>query len=33
MRPGSNAELQLVDERIVGSKARSLDFAQALRRR
>lgn len=29
MRPGSNAELQLVDERIVGSKPRSLDFAQS----
>jgi zinc-binding alcohol dehydrogenase family protein len=29
LRPGSNAELQLVDERIVGRKPRSLDFAQA----
>ena len=28
-RPGSNSELQLVDERIVGSKPGSLDFAQA----
>ncbi|WP_444437521.1 zinc-binding alcohol dehydrogenase family protein [Pseudomonas sp. A6] len=28
-RPGSNAELQLVDERIVGAKPASLDFAQA----
>lgn len=28
-RPGSNAEFQLVDERIVGSKPKSLDFAQA----
>ncbi|WP_027134515.1 zinc-binding alcohol dehydrogenase family protein [Geminicoccus roseus] len=28
-RPGSNAEFQLVDERIVGRKPRSLDFAQA----
>jgi NADPH2:quinone reductase len=28
-RPGSNSELQLVDERIVGSKPRSMDFAQA----
>jgi NADPH2:quinone reductase len=28
-RPGSNCELQLVDERIVGSKPRSMDFAQA----
>lgn len=28
-RPGSNAELQLVDERIVGRKPKSLDFAQA----
>ena len=28
-RPGSNAELQLVDERIVGRKPASLDFAQA----
>ncbi|HYD57941.1 MAG TPA: zinc-binding alcohol dehydrogenase family protein [Burkholderiales bacterium] len=29
LRPGSNAELQLVDERITGSKPGSLDFAQA----
>ena len=29
MRPGSNAELQLVDERSVGRKPGSLDFAQA----
>ncbi|HYC96759.1 zinc-binding alcohol dehydrogenase family protein [Brevundimonas sp.] len=28
-RPGSNAERQAVDERIVGPKPRSLDFAQA----
>lgn len=28
-RPGSNAQLQLVDERIVGRKPASLDFAQA----
>lgn len=28
-RPGSNAELQLVDERLVGLKPRSLDFEQA----
>lgn len=28
-RPGSNSELQLVDERIVGPKPRSLDFGQA----
>ena len=28
-RPGSNSELQLVDERIVGRKPKSLDFAQA----
>jgi zinc-binding alcohol dehydrogenase family protein len=28
-RPGTNAELHLVDERIVGSKPRSLDFAEA----
>lgn len=28
-RPGSNSEFQLVDERIVGKKPRSLDFAQA----
>lgn len=28
-RPGSNAELQLVDERIVGHKPRSLSFAEA----
>ncbi len=28
-RPGSNAELQLVDERIVGLKPRSLSFAEA----
>jgi zinc-binding alcohol dehydrogenase family protein len=28
-RPGSNAELQLVDERIVGAKPRSLDWADA----
>jgi NADPH:quinone reductase len=29
LRPGSNAQLQLVDERIVGRKPHSLDFAQA----
>ena len=29
LRPGSNAELQLVDSRIVGRKPRSLDFAAA----
>jgi zinc-binding alcohol dehydrogenase family protein len=29
IRPGSNAELQLVDERIVGRKPTSLDFAAA----
>lgn len=29
IRPGSNAELQLVDERIVGRKPKSLDFAAA----
>lgn len=29
MRPGSNAELQLVDERIVGRKPKSLDFTEA----
>jgi len=29
MRPGSNAEFQAVDERIVGKKPRSLDFAEA----
>lgn len=29
LRPGSNAEYQLVDERIVGSKPRSLDNAHA----
>jgi zinc-binding alcohol dehydrogenase family protein len=29
LRPGTNAELHLVDERIVGHKPRSLDFAQA----
>ncbi len=29
VRPGTNAELHLVDERIVGRKPRSLDFAQA----
>lgn len=29
MRPGTNAELHLVDERIVGRKPASLDFAQA----
>jgi hypothetical protein len=29
VRPGTNAELHLVDERIVGSKPRSLSFAQA----
>lgn len=28
-RPGSNAELQLVDERVVGRKPRALDFAEA----
>ncbi|HET7063666.1 MAG TPA: zinc-binding alcohol dehydrogenase family protein [Rudaea sp.] len=28
-RPGSNAQLQLVDERIVGRKPKTLDFAQA----
>ena len=28
-RPGCNSELQLVDERIVAGKPRSLDFAQA----
>lgn len=28
-RPGTNSELHLVDERIVGHKPRSLDFAQA----
>jgi len=28
-RPGSNAELQLVDERIVGRKPRTLSFAEA----
>lgn len=28
-RPGSNAELQLVDERIVGAMPKKLDFAQA----
>jgi NADPH2:quinone reductase len=28
-RPGSNQQLQLVDERIVGRKPRKLDFAQA----
>ena len=28
-RPGSNAQFQLVDERIVGRKPASLDFAQA----
>lgn len=28
-RPGSNAELQLVDERIVGAMPQSLDFAHA----
>jgi NADPH2:quinone reductase len=28
-RPGSNSEFQLVDERIVGRKPKSLDFAQA----
>src|SRR5262249_52016389 len=28
-RPGSNAEFQLVDERIVGRKPRSLSFAEA----
>lgn len=28
-RPGSNAEFQLVDERIVGHKPRSLNFAEA----
>ena len=29
VRPGTNAELHLVDERIVGKKPKSLDFAQA----
>lgn len=29
IRPGSNAELHCVDERIVGRKPRTLDFAQA----
>jgi zinc-binding alcohol dehydrogenase family protein len=29
VRPGTNSELHLVDERIVGSKPGSLDFAQA----
>lgn len=29
IRPGSNAELQLVDERIVGAKPASIDFAAA----
>ncbi|MEL6341183.1 MAG: zinc-binding alcohol dehydrogenase family protein [Myxococcota bacterium] len=29
MRPGSNAEFQCVDERIVGRKPQSLDFAEA----
>jgi NADPH2:quinone reductase len=29
LRPGSNAELQLVDERIAGRKPATLDFAQA----
>lgn len=29
VRPGSNSELHLVDERIAGPKPRSLDFAQA----
>ncbi|HWS74317.1 MAG TPA: zinc-binding alcohol dehydrogenase family protein [Quisquiliibacterium sp.] len=29
LRPGTNAELHLVDERIVGRKPASLDFAQA----
>lgn len=29
LRPGTNAELHLVDERIVGRKPKSLDFAQA----
>ncbi|CDI94849.1 oxidoreductase [Pseudomonas aeruginosa PA38182] len=29
IRPGSNTELQLVDERIVGSMPQSLEFAQA----
>ena len=29
IRPGTNAELHCVDERIVGRKPRSLDFAQA----
>ena len=28
-RPGTNSEFQLVDERIVGSKPKSLDFAQS----
>ena len=28
-RPGANCQMQLVDERIVGRKPRSLDFAQA----
>jgi zinc-binding alcohol dehydrogenase family protein len=29
VRPGTNSELHLVDERIVGHKPRSLDYAQA----
>lgn len=29
IRPGTNSEFHLVDERIVGNKPRSLDFAQA----
>ena len=29
VRPGANAEFHLVDERIVGSKPASLDWAQA----
>lgn len=29
LRPGTNAQLHLVDERIVGHKPRTLDFAQA----
>jgi len=28
-RPGSNSELQVVDERLVGRKPRSLSFAEA----
>ena len=29
MRPGANAQFQLVDERIVGTKPQSLDFGRA----